>query len=812
MPAQEFELLAGLDALGDHLEVEALAHVDDGSHDGGIVRIDRDVAHERLVDLQSADRELLQGGKRRIAGAEIVDRQIEAHRIQLVQQPDGPFRVGHQGRLRHLELEAGRGHVMAAEDVPASGDEARLFQLAQRQIDGDAARLRHRPLPLAIIGADAVHHPLADVQDEAGFLGQRYELGGRDVAVPRQAPAQQRLGADHAAVAQVHLGLIQNDEFVALQGAAQLALQHQALDRRRIHVRNVERTRIAAILFRVVHGRIGVADQVDDVLRVVGADGDADAGREVDLLLVHVERPADLVQQRARERGQRRAVVDIDGQIVDEHRELVAGEAADDRVLAQIPGQPLAQYLERPIAGRVAEGVVDLLEAVEIEVEQRERPLVAPRAGDGLLEQMLKLHAIRHLGEGVVARQIADAALRPLALGDVPSDVDIALELRVFRGDARIGHGDRYGLAGRRPQHGLARLGRRRGGVEGAAMGLVDEAGHRLAHEFGLRMAEQPLSRLIAALHDAVRRGDQHRVAQAVEHGVEVVLGNGGFRQILPHALERHLQFTDLVLAHHRQRPAVVALADAVGRLHQRGNGPRQLAPDEPGADQAEHDQRQHHAGDQTAHSLDLVTLAVLHLRLNADQGVLHLGAVEPDLEGAAGLQHGVLGRNRALEHERPPSGRILDFVAAREEHHAAGVPDLHPLDVMFLEQPLGDARHRRFAGRSHGGAEQRDRNLAQRSGAGLEIRFELLLNGGVGELVDVGGVDPMLVIGDAGQQQREHRPDRQGGQGILGFEAASHRCLCLPANSLHPGMIPVHIHGHKGPGRMMDYVRPDPH
>ena len=65
---------------------------------------------------------------------------------------------------------------LLAEHVAAAGDEARLLELPQRQVDGDAAGLRHRLLPFAVVGADAIHHPLADVQDQTGFLGQRDEL------------------------------------------------------------------------------------------------------------------------------------------------------------------------------------------------------------------------------------------------------------------------------------------------------------------------------------------------------------------------------------------------------------------------------------------------------------------------------------------------------------------------------------------------------------------------------------------------------------------------------------------------------------
>ncbi len=82
-----------------------------------------------------------------------------------------------------------------------SQDEAGLPQLLQRQVQRDAAR-RRRPASLerAVVEADAVQHPLADAADEVVLLGQRDELRRRDVAVARQPPAQQRLGADDAAV------------------------------------------------------------------------------------------------------------------------------------------------------------------------------------------------------------------------------------------------------------------------------------------------------------------------------------------------------------------------------------------------------------------------------------------------------------------------------------------------------------------------------------------------------------------------------------------------------------------------------------
>ena len=206
----------------------------------------------------------------------------------------------------------------------------------------------------------------------------------------------------------------------------------------------------------------------------------------------------------------------------------------------------------------------------------------------------------------------------------------------------------------------------------------------------------------------------------------------------------------------------------------------------EPGADQTQKKQGQHHTRHEAAHSLDLVPLTVLHLRLNADERVLHLGAIEPDLQSAYGLRGGTLAGDDALQNERSASRFILDRITAGEQNAIASVPNLDPLDVALLEQPLSDRRNRRFVARAQRGGQRYARDLAQTVGPGFQIRFELLFNRRMGKLVDVGRVDAMLVIGKAGQQKRERRADQQGHQQILRFEAACHHTFFQPAKSLH--------------------------
>src|SRR5438105_2955461 len=62
MHLQEFQLLGGLHALRDGLEMQALGHGDDGDDDGGVVGVAADAAHERLVDLERVNREALEVG------------------------------------------------------------------------------------------------------------------------------------------------------------------------------------------------------------------------------------------------------------------------------------------------------------------------------------------------------------------------------------------------------------------------------------------------------------------------------------------------------------------------------------------------------------------------------------------------------------------------------------------------------------------------------------------------------------------------------------------------------------------------------
>ena len=108
---QPVALPAFLDPFGDHVEAQALTEVDDPAHELLLARILVDPVDERTVDLENVDREVAQMRERRVAGAEVVDRDPDPQRPEAVELAHDLEAVPEQQALRDLERE----------QVPAAG-------------------------------------------------------------------------------------------------------------------------------------------------------------------------------------------------------------------------------------------------------------------------------------------------------------------------------------------------------------------------------------------------------------------------------------------------------------------------------------------------------------------------------------------------------------------------------------------------------------------------------------------------------------------------------------------------------------------
>ena len=101
--AQHVELRAGLDALGDDLEADGLGEADDQAHERRVVVGEREALDELARDLQRVERQVAQVAERRVAGAEVVERELHAEVAELLQRLGAAHGVLDEQRLGHLE-------------------------------------------------------------------------------------------------------------------------------------------------------------------------------------------------------------------------------------------------------------------------------------------------------------------------------------------------------------------------------------------------------------------------------------------------------------------------------------------------------------------------------------------------------------------------------------------------------------------------------------------------------------------------------------------------------------------------------------
>ena len=253
--------------------------------------------------------------------------------------------------------------------------------------------------------ADGLQYPAADRDDQAGLLGDRDELVGRDHPALGVAPAQQRFQPDDTLVGEVDQWLVVQLELPTLDRVAQVRLDRHPLNQV-IAQRDVEDLEPpAALLFGEVHRGVGVAQQLLRGLAAVVADRDADGGGDEHLTAVELERLDHGVDEALRDFGDRVVGAGAGG----DDGELVPARARDEILLAYAAGEPCRDLEQQHVAGAVAKRVVDELEAVQVERQHADAVLQPPGVAQLGLKLALEQRAVRQPGKGIL--QCATAQL-----------------------------------------------------------------------------------------------------------------------------------------------------------------------------------------------------------------------------------------------------------------------------------------------------------------------------------------------------------------------------------------------------------------
>jgi hypothetical protein len=157
------------------------------------------------------------------------------------------------------------------------------------------------------------------------------------------------------------------DELAPLEPQPELVLQPQQLAELAGHVVVKELEAPTPGLLGGVHRNVGVADEILTPRPASGVEGDADARTDAQL----AARDPDRLGERAQEASRDRACLRLVGP-VEEDGELVSSEPRQRVAGAKLRVEPLGDDLEQLVAGVVAEAVVHLLEAVEVDQQDCE--------------------------------------------------------------------------------------------------------------------------------------------------------------------------------------------------------------------------------------------------------------------------------------------------------------------------------------------------------------------------------------------------------------------------------------------------------
>ena len=197
----------------------------DDFHQFQVLLVHQHGVHEGLVDLELRRGDVLEVGQRRKPGAEIVDGNIDAHRLDPQQVVIARLLVLHHRALGDLHRDLVGGDPPDGDSVVQHGGQVGVAGQVGRHIHGDTQV--QGALPGLYLAQAAVHHPLGKVIGVPGGLGPVDNQLGGYVGTVGRLPAQQGLHAAHPAGGDFDLRLEIQLEGIVLQGLAELLLQSQ---------------------------------------------------------------------------------------------------------------------------------------------------------------------------------------------------------------------------------------------------------------------------------------------------------------------------------------------------------------------------------------------------------------------------------------------------------------------------------------------------------------------------------------------------------------------------------------------------------
>src|SRR5437016_3408236 len=181
---------------------------------------------------------------------------------------------------------------------------------------------------------------------------------------------------------------------------------------------------LAGFLGRI-HRRVGVLHEGGRIRGVVWKQADADARGHPRFSAARQRvGPQCVIQQFAVDAFNRGGVCDF----LEDHEEFVAAEPRDEIGRPQLGAQAPRHFHEELVADVMAVGVVDLLEAVQVDERAGEPRAVAPRALDGLLQGRGEAGTVGKPGERIAVSERFDPLAHERGFSDIAAHAAVPAE------------------------------------------------------------------------------------------------------------------------------------------------------------------------------------------------------------------------------------------------------------------------------------------------------------------------------------------------------------------------------------------------
>ena len=435
-----------------------------------------------------------------------------------MQAPERFVRILHEYRFGQFKLEQWRAQSSRAQRVADHLHEIGLLELQRRHVD----RHRHRRagvLPRSRLAYRLFQHPVADRDDEPGLLGQRDEDGGRNLPQFRVAPPDQRLSAYHGAGGEGDLGLVVQPEAPLLHGQAHGMVHFHARQHIDVHLRLVKAEIPAPAFLDAVHRDVRILDQLVERLAVLRVQRHANAAANRETHAVDLERAGQRLED-----ALRAGLGTVRVGLLEEYHELITAEPAQGVDIAQALLYAIGHFDQHTVAKGVAHRIVDVLEPVQVQEEDRELAAVALGHAQREIDTLRQHQPVRQAGKYVAVGQRFYALLGRVFFGQVLEKTYAVRRMARLATQQNPGqlHRSRTAAFALAPDLPLPEpVGAQmllHAHKEAEIVRVVEHLACRAAQQLRLRRPGQPLARRIRRQQQVVRPADENRVETGLEH------------------------------------------------------------------------------------------------------------------------------------------------------------------------------------------------------------------------------------------------------------------------------------------------------